>query len=251
MKLSEIVAYRNQLRSIDHTDQVSGALGYFNEVEHIVTSHQLQISNRSEDLQKIISDIQREVSKFKLTIDETIQQIESIIADRESEYYQESSKIYFEQSCFDSLDLILNRRLKITYENKEMLMGAVRAHNSWRVPGMIIRPGLEDFIEDLVPLDPLYIVDSHQELMRPSVEKFTPEYQRRLRKYVITETHDNKIFEQLPDGQFGLIFAYNYFNFKPVEVIKRYLQELFVKLRPGGGLVFTFNDSFPKKFLRG
>ena len=32
MKLSEIVAYRNQLRSIDHTDQVSGALGYFNEV---------------------------------------------------------------------------------------------------------------------------------------------------------------------------------------------------------------------------
>jgi hypothetical protein len=39
-----------------------------------------------------------------------------------------------------------------------------------------------------------------------------------------------------------LIFAYNYFNYKPIEVINRYLEELFNKLRPGGSLIMTYND---------
>jgi SAM-dependent methyltransferase len=59
---------------------------------------------------------------------------------------------------------------------------------------------------------------------------------------VVKEYHSNNILELLPDGQFGVIFSYNYFNYKPLEVIHRYLQEVFEKLRPGGVFIFTFND---------
>jgi SAM-dependent methyltransferase len=71
---------------------------------------------------------------------------------------------------------------------------------------------------------------------------FTQEYQRRLRPYVINDWKDTEIFTALPSNQFGLVFAYNYFNWKPIEMIEKFLTEIYQKLRPGGALVFTYNE---------
>jgi SAM-dependent methyltransferase len=93
-----------------------------------------------------------------------------------------------------------------------------------------------------VPLDPLYVIDQHEELLVPSVSKFDGSYQRRLRQYIIDDRHDKKILRLLPDNQFGFVFAYNYFNYRPLSLIFKYLDELYVKLRPGGRVIFTYND---------
>jgi SAM-dependent methyltransferase len=107
---------------------------------------------------------------------------------------------------------------------------------------MIIRPCASDFLENMVPLDPLYLVDTMQELLDPCVQQFTLDYQRRLRVYVVDDYKQPNPLEQLPNGQFGLIFAYNFLNYKPLSVIERYLREFAIKLRPGGHAVFTYND---------
>jgi predicted methyltransferase len=91
-------------------------------------------------------------------------------------------------------------------------------------------------------MDPLYVVDQHQDLLKPAVEKWTSDYQRRLRQYVINDYTCQRPLQELPDNQFGLIFAYNFLNYKPIEVIERYLQDFFAKLRPGGVAMFTFNN---------
>jgi hypothetical protein len=39
-----------------------------------------------------------------------------------------------------------------------------------------------------------------------------------------------------------MCLVYNYFNYRPFEVIKRYLIEIYQKLKPGGILIMTFND---------
>jgi hypothetical protein len=46
----------------------------------------------------------------------------------------------------------------------------------------------------------------------------------------------------LPDNQFGICVAFDFFNFKPFEIVKQYLIEIHEKLRPGGTLAMTFND---------
>ena len=71
---------------------------------------------------------------------------------------------------------------------------------------------------------------------------FNEQYQNRLRTYTINERQDTAVLNKLPDGQFGLVFAYNFFNFKPFEVIKKYFAEIYQKLRPGGIFALTFND---------
>jgi hypothetical protein len=86
------------------------------------------------------------------------------------------------------------------------------------------------------------LVDTHQDLLTPSIQKFTAEYQRRLRPYVIDDRQPGTIMHQLPDRQFGFVFAFNFFNFRPLELIQRYLTELHSKLRPGGVLIMTYNN---------
>jgi predicted methyltransferase len=36
--------------------------------------------------------------------------------------------------------------------------------------------------------------------------------------------------------------VYNFFNYKPLEIVNQYLTEIYQKLKPGGVVAFTFND---------
>jgi len=116
------------------------------------------------------------------------------------------------------------------------------SYADWHYPAAIIRPGLEDFISHLVANDPLYLIDEHKDLLAPAMNKFNQQYQNRLRPYVVTESAGTNILGRLPDNQFSFFLAYNYFDHKPLDIIKIYLEEIFEKLRPGGTLGMTFSD---------
>jgi hypothetical protein len=63
-----------------------------------------------------------------------------------------------------------------------------------------------------------------------------------LRTYIINEGDLDRILDALPEQQFGFCLIYNYFNFKPIEIIRTYLYEIYNKLKPGGTVAFTFNN---------
>jgi SAM-dependent methyltransferase len=107
---------------------------------------------------------------------------------------------------------------------------------------MVIRPMQSPGLESLVAFDPLYLVDTHEDLLAPVRSLFTSEYQRRLRYYVIEEYISTDIFVNLPQKQFGFVYAFYYFDFKPLEIIRKYLDEVFALLRSGGTFLFSFND---------
>jgi SAM-dependent methyltransferase len=107
---------------------------------------------------------------------------------------------------------------------------------------MIIRPGLEKFVEDMVGFDPLYLIDQDHNLLLPAFNKFPEEYQRRLRLYTVRENVDSEILDKIPNNQFGICLVYNFFEFKPFEITRAYLTEIYQKLKPGGTLIMTFND---------
>jgi hypothetical protein len=107
---------------------------------------------------------------------------------------------------------------------------------------MVIRPAQSPGLESLVAFDPLYLVDTHEDLLDPMKSLFTPEYQRRLRYYTIKEYTETDIFTNLPHNQFGLVYAFYYFDFKSFEIIVKYLDEVFLLLRTGGAFLFSFND---------
>jgi SAM-dependent methyltransferase len=63
-----------------------------------------------------------------------------------------------------------------------------------------------------------------------------------VRYFVKQPFSDGAILSAVPDEQLGVILAYNFFNYKPFEVIQKYLEEMYQKLRPGGVVMMTIND---------
>ena len=242
MKLSELVGYLNLLESAELAPDYHAAVRRFQEISHVVATHAVQIEHYGSVFTDKINNIAQEFEHAQSALDSLKDNVRKQIAELEPAQYQASQQLYEQEMCFETTEYILNRRLSIDPDSRLLLTGRLLQYTDWRLPGLIIRPGCEKFVEDLVPLDPLYLVDQHQDLLIPAIQGFTPEYQRRLRPYVINDYEHTDALWQLPINQFGLIFAYNYFNYKPMKVVRQYLDSMFARLRPGGVAIFTYND---------
>lgn len=136
---------------------------------------------------------------------------------------------------------ILNRRHLIDPVTNVILGERLKIKTSWQWPALVMRPFHAWHADAMVACDPLYFVDTDRDLLAATDSWYTPEYQRRLCKYVFRESHE-QMFGQLPMSQFGLVYAAFFLNFRPIEMIKQYLAEVLGLLRPGGYFVFTFNN---------
>jgi len=188
MKLSQVVAYLNLLDSLDVATECDIATGPLKHITHVVNDHSQMYPGLASNISKGFDDLQQNISKFSNSVEQLRQELRQEIQNRDAEYLQLSEEIWNDGIKYDYKNIISSRRMRIDAKDDIMLRSHLRNLTDWRLPGMIIRPGLETFIEDMVPMDPLYIIDHKPELMEPSVSKFTPEYQRRLRKYVIDDS---------------------------------------------------------------
>jgi SAM-dependent methyltransferase len=242
MKLSEIIAHRNLLEEITPLNSAPLVHDILNPVLKVVETGELQFAYLTQQLQEHYRYIHRSLNDFENTIEDIKISIQKLIEQSESTYYKNSSESYLTDSVNESSEYILNRKLPVFDEVIGKLTTRIQSHNDWKHAGMIIRPGHEDWINYLVGCDPLYLVDQSREMIEPAVLRFNDQYQRRLRTYVFHESTDVPIFDFIPNAQLGICLVWNFFNYKPIEVIEIYLKELYNKLKPGGTLAMTFNN---------
>jgi SAM-dependent methyltransferase len=137
---------------------------------------------------------------------------------------------------------VIERGNQIDPITKEFLAVRLKTKTSWQWPNLVVRPLLAWHVENLVACDPTYFVDMDSILLDRINSWFTPEYQQRLCRYVYQEDMNQPMFDMLPENQFGLIYVPMVLNYRPIELIARYLNEFYCLLRPGGCLLFTFNN---------
>jgi SAM-dependent methyltransferase len=242
MKLSELVEYLNLLDSEPMIPNYNQAARQMASIEHVIANHAVQIETWS-------TNYVTHVDAIKCSFDNALGAWHKLrsalllqISDMEQQMYQRSLQIYQEEMSQDTTEYILNRQMLIDHDSKQKILGRLQQLANWKWPGMIIHPGKEKFIEHLVSLDPLYLVDTSLDLLQPAVQDFTKEYQQRLRLYQINDYENQQPLWQLPRNQFGLIFIYNFFNYRPQPVLARYFADLYELLRPGGSVIFTYNN---------
>jgi hypothetical protein len=242
MILSELVHYRNQLNTIDVSGIKTSADRELAKVLYLVNLKESFSKKIESNLDGSQQTIASSFNNFESIIDNLKASVNQQIAEKEKPWFQESYRLYEEEMCSDPTEYILNRRPVISEETDAFYRQRIVKYSDWRYPAMLLRPGTETFVNNIVACDPLYLVDESHDLLTPALESFPEGYQRRLRPYAVNERQDGEIMGKLPDNQFGFIFAYNFFNFKPFEVIRKYLKEMHTKLRPGGVLAMSFND---------
>ena len=242
MRLSELVNYMNLLDVMSAVSTAQQADQDLAKITHVVSSSAIQLEQFSSMLtqrQNQVADALRQYESDLVTLKHTLREL---ITTTEKPWFAESYRLYEQEMLHETTEYILNRRPEVSDETAQFYCTRLTRHNGWHHAAMILRPGREPFIHNLLASDPLYLVDESHDLLEPAMAQFNEQYQQRLRPYVIQERSDTAILEQLPKSQFGLIFAYNFFNFRPFEVLKQYLTEIYQKLRPGGTLIMTFND---------
>jgi len=234
-KLSELVNFKTQL-DLMSTDALRDTNNHeLNKITHLFS---LENYNNLLDQRKL--DIQKSFDAFELELEKLKNIVKQEISVLEKPEFQKSYILY-EGEFGNSAEYILNLR-KHKIPNPELFQARLSRYIDWQHSAMIIRPGIENFIDSMVALDPLYLVDLSHDYLAPALSKFNSQYQNRLRTYTVKEDLDQEILGQIPNDQFALCFAYNYFNFRPFEILKKYLDEIYQKLTPGGVLVMTFND---------
>ena len=242
MKLSNIVSYKNLLDSLSSgpaaQDLLNETLSMINSVE--VSS--VQIPNTVEQLTQAHEQVVHALNKFEQQFNELKQSIQNLIEQQEPEYFRNSMDLYNTGYRNESPEHIRGRHIGLDPVTSVVIQQRLKLYTSWRHPGMVIRPSHARYVEDLVACDPMYFVDTNSQLLEITASWFTPEYQRRLCRYVIEEYTDQPAFINLPTGQFGLIYAFHFFNYRPWPVLQQYLKECFDLLRPGGILAFTYNN---------
>jgi SAM-dependent methyltransferase len=132
------------------------------------------------------------------------------------------------------------RQVPVSAEVHRFVNAKIDTYSSWQYPGLEIGPGDGEWTPLLVASDPLYIIDNHKEFLESTMSHFHEDYQRRLRPYVI-DFRTNDIMA-LPHNQIGFAFAWNVFNFFPEFELRHYLKQVFELLRPGGAIVFSYNN---------
>lgn len=112
---------------------------------------------------------------------------------------------------------------------------------AWQFPTAYVRPNSMHFWDALKASDSIYVVD------QAPTNKFLFQNLKRnffdtLRFKQIDENKDEFLTNILPKGNIGLIVMEHFMHFKPMDVMKQYLAESFELLRPGGHLLFTYNN---------
>ena len=251
MKLSELIAHRNQLLEYNIADVAYHARHKLSDVVHTVKNSVIQPRTYTQTMEEDLDNVVDVFDQFGGTLNGLIQELDFMIEVAEKTYYQDSTVRYAQESSIygnhddktnnDINQHILDRRLEMSPETLKMLSDRINSYIDWKYAGLVIRPGKEHFINDLVGLDPLYLVDWGDALLTPAVSKFNTEYQDRLRLYIEPPTSTD-VLSAIPNNQLGLCLAFNFFEYTSIDVLENYLENIFKKLRPGGTLAMTFND---------
>ena len=251
MKLSDLIAYRNQLLEYKVADVAYHARHKLSDVVHTVKNSVIQPRAFTQTIEEDLDNLVDVFNQFGVTLGGLIQELDLMIESTEKTYYEDSKVRYAEESTNynnnkaetkNSVNQhILNRQLEMSTDTQKMLADRIKSYIDWKYAGLIIRPGKETFINELVGLDPLYLVDWSDDLLTPSLSNFNSEYQNRLRVYIEPPTSTD-VLSTMPNNQLGLCVAFNFFETTTIEVLEHYLENIFKKLRPGGVLAMTFND---------
>lgn len=251
MNLSELILLNNKLENLTLTDVHADVLHRFNHIMHetgvpqggIEVDFRDNLTTLNSELEEKFNSLENELTAYKEHVQELITKEGIRWFQASTTRYKKQLESRYAQNC-EAVDDPKNAPVVLEDNAAAMIKSRLGLYLDWHYPALNIHPMHEPWINDMVANDPLYIVDESPFLIKPSISHFNDLYKSRLRLYFIEEDFDyNKpMLEKLPDGQFGFCLVYNYLNYRPFELIKKYLSELYNKMRPGGVLAITYND---------
>lgn len=238
MRLHELVQLRAELEQALDKESVNFAVDAnykkLSDVANLADDKYLQIIKSIASNHRHIKEV---VTQNSIEILSAITEIDGDIQKLTAKFF--TANYQMECRFADAATVKQYRQLPLPEGAFDVLISRIRLYTSWKYPCLEIGCRDGSWTRHLVSCDPLYISDEYDEFINDTNNIFPKEYQARLRKYLIK---DFKI-ANLPKNQFGFIFSFNYFNYLSLDTIKQFLLQANEWLRPGGVVMFTYNNA--------
>jgi len=237
MLVSELINFRDSItKRIEFLEQDTSLDNLYNNISLILTENaDIEESIAHDKLRDILNDydilckksveIKNKLPAIINDVNSSIDQLaEKLLNKQDDQPFKNYHKTEFNIS--DEIDLLIRSN--------------IHQHADWHFPAMQLgcRSLAQKYTTELITSDPLYICDLDLMYIDKATAQFNDLYNKRIRKYIIP-THDMQI---LPHNQFGFILSWMFFNFTGIEILEKYLTNLIKLLRPGGTLMFSYNN---------
>lgn len=247
MRLSELVKTRNYLQELSTTaiktvtEELDGKLNRIRSMP-LHLDYQSDLDHLLEQVDKI----EYQLDYIEETIPKMVNKINQELNELTKDFHKRGYMIngFYGSNSTDVPTERNERLLPMSQDVHSEVLVKVRSYTDWRYPTLEIGPGDGVWTEHLVAADPLYILDVHKEFIDNTLNKFNYEYRNRIRPYQIG-MHVGKSdtdLSELPKNQFGFIFAWNVFDYFPLEHVEAFVSQCFDLLRPGGVMMFSYNN---------
>ena len=150
MKLSDLVAYRNLLQSPEYDPEHKQIMARMEAIVHTILNHPVQFPICNTDIGLRAKNIRKALKDFRGELDTLKNEVNTLILREGKAAYQRSLQWFEQEAVMEEPEYTLGRRLAMTPQDRDVIVGRLRQHNDWRLPAMIIHPGLEDFIQNMV-----------------------------------------------------------------------------------------------------
>ena len=237
MRLSELVDLRERLKRsfnlepvLESVDTLRLNIGLVN--QGVESKYTEMLDGLISEYRDIRQTIQTPTNRVQAIIDE----INKDITAKSTHFFLDNYEVELHYENPDNI-----RKIRVMYipaQAQADVESRVGMYSNWKYPGLEIGCRDGEWTKFLVASDPLYMVDEHQEFLDSAIRDYAPEYQRRVRQYVV---RDND-YGRLPQRQFNFIFSWNYFNYKSLDTLKTALKQIYNLLRPGGVFMFSYNN---------
>jgi hypothetical protein len=244
MKLSKLVASRETLKKRSTSDLFETSNDFLIKLTSDVDCVDIETKNSVSKLNAYKDEVLNALSKYEQELSNFKKELDTAIESASPAYYQMSEEIFSDVVVDDTDTYTADRYLFDSYikydKVAEEFKRRIELYADWKYPGLFVRPEKGDFVESMISNDPLYILDQSKELLLMTKRRWTKEFQSRIRYGFISDRAP--YLSNIPSGQVGLIVVFHYFNYKTLDTIKQYLRECYDLLKPGGVMIFTYNN---------
>ena len=235
MTLYQLISFRNFVRNQFHVDSIVAEINKL--INKLSTTDQDLDHQYSVFLQQNINSfngIITSLSNRQNSVTQILENLNKQVSDLTQKFLTVEYDEHLKYLMMNH-DVRMVREFSIQDEIKELAISRIRNYSDWHYPALELGCRTGAWTRHLIASDPLYLFDFDQRFLDITIGQFPEQYQRRVRGY----TDLNK----LPKEQFSFVFSWEFFNYLGLNTTRNYLEQTFNILRPGGAMMFSYNDA--------
>jgi len=246
MKLSDLLLQKRTIDAWNVTpellelsnklSQIRDNIDKFGAGEHLVEAD--LVSNDIDDILNDVTSLVEHINETQATAHDLMQELAKEPLGDSYDMYDESKNWFNQEQAQKCRDLDQFADDSVAAHKFNTL---IRKFSSWQYPTLYVRPNSLRFFDAMKATSILYVAEQC-DITNWLKENLEDGLYNEIRFKAIDENKEQFLTNSIPSGQVGLIVMEHFMHFKPLDVIKQYLTESFELLKPGGHLMFTYNN---------